>query len=153
MEAIKNGRPHWDNFRGRWKQTGPRTAIRCLGREGDAVQGHWLSVCQTLPRLARHCHFAGNWQWPQEIRQTRTDAPGFAPMTLTQFSVSPNSPVIHWPQFLPRKPWTRFLSHTARKIFSHCQIGQDLLFKYELLYLSIYIIGFPNLIVLESRLA
>lgn len=42
---------------------------------------------------------------------------------------------------------------TQNKIFSHCQIGQELLFKYGLLYLSIYIIVFLNLIiVLEPRL-
>ena len=100
------------------------------------MQGHWLSVPdfvtpgQTLP-------LAGNWQWPQEIYQTRTDALGTASMTLTQFSVSPNSLAPHslaTGRSFCQENLEPDSFHTTRKIFSLCQISQELLFKYGLLY-------------------
>ena len=116
------------------------------------MQGHWRSVpdiatlCQTLP-------LSGNWQWPQEIQQTRTDAPGSTSMTLTQFSVSPTSLAPHSlatvfaKKTLNQIPFTQLAKYfrSAKLARSYCSnMGP---------YISIYIIGFPSLTVLESRLA
>ena len=102
------------------------------------MQGHWRSV-PDIATLGQTLPLAGNWQWPQEIQQTRTDAPGSASMTLTQFSVSPNSLARH---SLATGTGHSFCEEnlepdsfqTTRKIFSLCQISQELLFKYGLLY-------------------
>ena len=153
MEATKNRRPHC-----RDKFGGQRENREYQGQPGSGP----VMDARSLALCARHCH-----AWPdlatfrQLAMATRNSAdedgcPGprlndsdpifsFTQLTRTSFTATGHS--------FCEENLEPDSFQTTRKIFSLCQISQELVFKYMGSYISIYIIGFPHLIVLESRLA